>query len=184
MNEKISVREMHEEDIDLIIQYWLTADNVFLNKLGVDVNKVPAKDAWRKILSEQMTQSFEQKQSYCIIWLVDDKPVGHSNVNKIIFGEEAYMHLHIWYEDVRKKGSGLAFIKKTLPYFFENMQLKKLYCEPNALNTAPNKTLEKAEFQFVKNHVTTPGWLNFEQPVNLWELSYERFKDQSLTYLK
>ena len=171
MNENIlSVREMLKADIDLIIQYWLNADNIFLKKLGVDVNKMPSKDEWVKMLSEQLGKLYKEKQSYCIIWLADDKPVGHSNVNKIVFGEEAYMHLHIWNNDIRKKGFGTAFIKKTLPYFFKNLQLKKIYCEPNALNNGPNKTLEKAGFKFVKNHITTPGWLNFEQPVNLWEI--------------
>ena len=173
----LSVREIQENDIELIAKYFLSADSSFLIRLGVDINKVPNKEKWRKLLSEQLSQSYEEKKSYCIIWQVNDKPVGHSNVNKIIFGEEAYMHLHLWNADVRKKGAGPAFVKMTLPYYFKKLKLKKLYCEPNAFNTAPNKTLEKVGFQFVKTHVTTPGWLNFEQPVNLWELSYEIIKE-------
>lgn len=62
-----------------------------------------------------------------------------------------------------------------LPWFFKNLKLKKIYCEPYALIPAPNKTLEKVGFKFVKTYVTTPGRLNFEQPVYLWEITYERF---------
>lgn len=87
------------------------------------------------------------------------------------------MHLHIWNADVRKKGMGTELVKKTLLYFFRNLKLKRLFCEPNAFNIAPNKTLEKSGFIFVKNYVTIPGWLNFEQPVNLWELTYDDFKE-------
>lgn len=178
MSENIlSVREIQEKDIDHIVQYFLNADSAFLIKMGVDLKKVPPKDEWIKMLSDQLDQPYEEKKSYCIIWQVDDKPIGHSNVNKIIFGVEAYMHLHIWTVDVRKKGMGTGLVKKTLPYYFENLKLKKLYCEPNAFNAAPNKTLEKAGFQFVKKHITTPGWLNFEQPVNLWELSNGKFNE-------
>lgn len=178
MSENIlSVREIQEKDIDHIVQYFLNADSAFLIKMGVDLKKVPPKDEWIKMLSDQLDQPYEEKKSYCIIWQVDDKPIGHSNVNKIIFGVEAYMHLHIWTVDVRKKGMGTELVKKTLPYYFENLKLKKLYCEPNAFNVAPNKTLEKAGFQFVKKHITTPGWLNFEQPVNLWELSNDKFNE-------
>ena len=172
----LSVREIQENDIELIIEYWLCSDSEFLKGMGVDTNKIPARDEWIKMLSEQLSQPIEEKKSYCIIWQVDDKPVGHSNVNKIIFGEEAYMHLHLWNADTRKKGFGTAFIKMTLPWFFENLKLKKLYCEPYALNPAPNKTLEKIGFEFVKEYTTIPGWLNFEQQVNLWKLSYDRFK--------
>jgi RimJ/RimL family protein N-acetyltransferase len=144
--------------------------------MGVDLNKMPGRDEWKQMLTEQLSQSYEEKKSYCIIWQVDNKPVGHSNINKIIFGEEAYMHLHIWYPDIRKKSFGTTFIKMTLPWFFEKYKLKKLYCEPYALNPAPNKILEKVGFEFVKEYVTTPGWLNFEQPVKLWVMSYSRFK--------
>jgi RimJ/RimL family protein N-acetyltransferase len=106
---------------------------------------------------------------------MDGLPIGHSNINKIVFGEEAFMHLHLWRPDIRQQGMGRNLVMQTLPFFFENYQLKTLYCEPYALNLAPNKTLEKIGFIFVKQYVTTPGWLNFEQPVNLWEMSRARY---------
>ncbi len=85
------------------------------------------------------------------------------------------MHLHLWRSDIRQKGLGADFVKMTLPFFFENYELETLYSGPFSLNTAPNKTLEKIGFQFVKQHVTISGWLNFEQAVNLWELSRNRY---------
>jgi len=173
MKDILSVRELQRDDIDKIINYWMSSDDEFMKGMGVDIAKVPDEKSWREMLSEQLSQDYNEKGSYCIIWMVNDRPVGHSNVNKIVFGEDAYMHLHIWDPEVRKKGYGTEFIKKTLPYFFDNLQLKKLFCEPYALNPAPNKVLEKAGFRFVKNHVTTPGWLNFEQEVSLWEKKWE-----------
>ena len=85
------------------------------------------------------------------------------------------MHLHIWENGARKKGMGTALVKLGLPFFFKNLKLKKIYCEPYALNPAPNKVLEKAGFEFLKTYITTPGFLNFEQAVNLWQFTYERF---------
>lgn len=176
MNEILSVREIQEKYIESISDYFLNADEAFLINMGVDVNKLPNRNEWRNMLSIQLSQSYQEKNSYCIIWLVDDVAIGHSNVNKIIFGAEAYMHLHLWKPGARQKGLGTTLVKKTLPYFFNNLKLKKLYCEPNAFNTAPNKTLEKVGFDFIKTHVTTPGWLNFEQPVNLWEMSRDKYE--------
>jgi RimJ/RimL family protein N-acetyltransferase len=176
MNKDIlSVREMTAADIEPLTQYWLQADKEFLKAMGVDTGKMPDKETWIKMLSEQLSQPYLQKKSYCIIWLMDDKPIGHSNVNKIVFDEEAYMHLHLWNSLTRKKGLGVQLVKMTLPYYFKNLGLKKLYCEPYALNPAPHKTLEKVGFRFVKEYVTTPGWLNFEQPVKLWEMTYNMF---------
>ena len=171
----LSVREIQQQDIETITQYWLGAEKGFLEGMGVDVLKMPSREEWLQMLSKQLQQPYTEKQSYCIIWEIDGQSVGHSNVNKIKFGEEAYMHLHLWISGERQKGIGTAFVKMTLPYFFKNMQLKRLYCEPYALNPAPNKTLEKAGFHFLETLVTTPGWLNFEQPVNLWLMPRDRF---------
>jgi len=167
----LSVRELQKSDIPKIISYWLNSDPEFMKGMGVDLTKMPAEDSWTQMLEEQLHQDYKDKKSYCLIWEVDKEPIGHSNVNKIKFGHEAYMHLHIWYQEFWSKGLGVQFVKLGLPLFFKNMQLQKIYCEPYALNPAPNKTIEKAGFSFVKEYVTTPGWINFEQKVNLWELN-------------
>ncbi|TDH21444.1 N-acetyltransferase [Segetibacter sp. 3557_3] len=172
----LSVREIKETDIDTISSYWLESEGQFLHSLGVDLDKIPSREEWRIMLTEQLEQPYHLKQSYCLIWLLDQVPVGHSNVNKIVFGEQAYMHLHLWTDPVRRMGLGTNFIKMSLPYFFKNLQLQKLYCEPYALNPAPNKTLAKAGFGFVRQYTTTPGYINFEQPVSLWELTYNEFQ--------
>jgi RimJ/RimL family protein N-acetyltransferase len=171
----LSVREIQERDVESLVQYWLTADSAFLRGMGADPDKLPEKGPLTEMLSAQLGQSYQEKQAYCIIWLSDEKAIGHSNVNKIQYGSEAYMHLHLWNTDTRQKGMGTALVRMTLPYFFENLKLETLYCEPYAHNPAPNKTLEKIGFQFVKSYVTTPGWINFEQEVNRWELSKEQF---------
>jgi RimJ/RimL family protein N-acetyltransferase len=169
----LSVREIEEKDIPSIIQYWLGADTAFLQGMGVDVSKMLNKEQWNKMLTEQLNASYTKKKSYCIILELDNKAIGHCNVNKIKFGEEAYMHLHLWDKVLRKKGMGTSLVKMAIPYFFKNLELKKICCEPYALNPAPNKVLEKLGFTFVKKYRTTPGFLNFEQEVNLWKLSYE-----------
>lgn len=179
MNSNIlTVREIQISDIVLIARYWLTADPDFLTGMGVDLTKMPSENEWKKILSEQLSQNYKDKKSYCTIWQIDNRAVGHCNVNKIKYGNEAFMHLHSWSTENRKRGLGSRFVKMSLPFFFENLKLKKIYCEPFALNPAPNKTLEKAGFTFVKEYITIPGFLNFEQPVRLWELTCDQYAKQ------
>ncbi len=175
-HQQLSVRELQHSDIQLLINYWFGSHPDFLLSMGVDLKKMPAKEEFTQMLLDQLSAPAEQKTSYCIIWLLDNIPVGHSNTNPTSFGEEAKMHLHLWKRDERKKGLGTSFVKITLPYFFNNLQLQKLICEPYALNTAPNKTLEKLGFHFVKEYITIPGFINFEQPVNRWEMTHENFE--------
>ncbi|MDB5197629.1 MAG: hypothetical protein JWP88_2000 [Flaviaesturariibacter sp.] len=174
--EVLAVRPLQESDIDRIADYWLNAEPSFMQGMGVDLNKLPARPEWRAMLEEQISKPLPEKKSYCLIWLVDGDPVGHSNINKIIPGVEAYMHLHLWSSASRSKGLGVPLVKRTLPHFFQAYDLKRLYCEPYALNPAPNKTLEKLGFELVDSYTTTPGWINFEQPVNLWCLTHKQLQ--------
>ncbi|NQY07065.1 MAG: GNAT family N-acetyltransferase, partial [Flavobacteriaceae bacterium] len=120
---------------------------------------------------------YEKKESYALIWLVDNIPVGHSNVNKIVYGQEAYMHLHLWNQTTRKKGMGTELVKRSIPFYFKNLKLKELFCEPYAKNKAPNKTLEKVGFTFIKEHETIPGSLNSLQTVKRWRFSEEKLNE-------
>jgi RimJ/RimL family protein N-acetyltransferase len=172
----LSVREIEENDFKSIIDYFLKADKNFLLSLGVDISKLPTEEEWLKLLSTEYQKSIENKNFYYVIWLMNNKAVGHSNINKLIFGEEAYMHLHMWHTDKRQKGFGVEFIKMSLPYFFVNFKLKRLYCEPYALNNAPNKTLRKSEFDFIEQYETIPGWLNFHQAVNKWCMDFKKYQ--------
>jgi len=169
----LSVREMITSDIPHITDYWMSASDAFLTGMGVDLSKMPSAPQWHDMLQQQIGLPYREKQSYGLIWLLNGEPVGHTNINKIKFGEEAYMHLHLWKPELRKMGYGIRFVKLAIPYFFKNMELKKLYCEPYALNPAPNKAMEKLGFRFVREYVTTPGWLNFEQRVKLWVVDVE-----------
>jgi RimJ/RimL family protein N-acetyltransferase len=171
----LNVRELQEKDIDLLTNYWATADDNFLTGMGCDVKKMPTKEEFSEMLRKQLQTPIEQKRAYCIIWEENGLAIGHSNTNPTKFGEEATMHLHLWNSRTRKKGLGSQFVKLTLPLYFERLKLKKLICEPYALNPAPNKTLEKIGFELVKEYITTPGMLNFEQPVKRWELTRETF---------
>ena len=180
MKEKldISIREIQLKDIDLIADYWLKSDSDFLISMGVDLSKLPIRNELVEMLKAQVNSSIQDKKSYAFIWELNGRQIGHSNVNRIEFGEVATMHLHLWKSENRKKGIGTELVKMTLPFYFEKLEIKKLICEPYALNPSPNRTLEKIGFEFVKKYRTIPGTLNFEQEVNRWELTKDNFKRQ------
>jgi len=172
---KLSIRELKSEDLDSLISYWTGSDASFMKNMGVDMNKMPNESEWKTFLSKQLSQNYQEKESYCLIWLLNNQAIGHSNISKISYGEEAYMHLHLWNQNHRIKGLGAQFVKLGIPLFFKNMELKNLFCEPYALNPAPNKLLQKLGFQLFDQYTGIPGWLNFEQPVNKWLLTKENY---------
>ncbi|HEX8060076.1 MAG TPA: GNAT family N-acetyltransferase [Cyclobacteriaceae bacterium] len=171
----IAVREMKIKDAELIARYFLDATPDFLKNLGVDPAKLPALDQWVAMMTTDLAKPMEEKEFFYVIWLFDNKPIGHSNINKIVFGQEAYMHLHLWTADRRHKGIGTQLLRLSLPYYFRNFRLNELFCEPNSQLLAPNKTLEGLGFEFVKEYDTIPGWINFHQPVKRWRMTKNGF---------
>lgn len=171
---KIEVREFIDTDIEKIVDYFLNSDTNFLRGMGAEKSKLPNRHSWVKNLKLELTKPYSKKNNYYIIWLINNHSVGHSNINHIKFGETATMHLHLWKNEIQKSGLGLNFLKKTIPIYFEKLKLQKLICEPYAENIAPNKTLNKIGFNFIKTYKTIPGSINFIQKVNRYELTKEQ----------
>jgi RimJ/RimL family protein N-acetyltransferase len=170
MRERFEIRPLEISDIPLIADYWLTSEPAFLESMGVDLHKLPSREGLIAGLTAQLAKPIKERQTYALIWLANDKPIGHCNVNPFTYGEEATMHLHLWKSDNRQKGIGTELAFRSVVHFFKELKINRLISEPYALNLAPNKTLEKLQFKKVKTYRTIPGSLNFEQEVNRWEL--------------
>lgn len=175
---EVNVREIEEKDISHICDYWFESDHEYLHSLGVDVVKLPKREHLEQLILDQITRPYKVTEVYVLIWEYENKPIGHCNINSILYSKLAYIHFHIWKQAKRKKGIGTALVKKSLPFFFENFKLKNLYCAPYAHNPAPNKVLEKLGFEFLNQYVTTPGSINFEQEVKEWLLTREDYMKQ------
>ena len=80
------------------------------------------------------------------------------------------MHLHILNARHRGTGLGQECVRRTAALYMRLFELKRVFSEPNAFNVAPNRTLQRAGFRYVKTHMTVPGPLNYHQAVTRWVL--------------
>ncbi len=172
----LEVTEIQNHHIDSLLDYWYGASKADLERMGADITKLPKREEFHKKLAHQIPLPYDKKQAYALIWLLNDTAMGHCNIGDIQYGSSAFMHLHSWYPKNRLKGMGELLVKKSIPYFFNNFKLEKLYCQPYALNPAPNKTLKKLGFNFLKEYECTPGSINFHQKVHLYSLDKSSIK--------
>ena len=49
----LSVREIRETDFENIVDYFLKSDKDFLSGMGVDTCKLPQREEWLKLLSDE-----------------------------------------------------------------------------------------------------------------------------------
>ena len=166
----LDVRPMLPSEVGIVIDYFHSATEEFLETLGVDPTRLPEASRWRSSYEAECGRPLRKRERYYVAWLNDDVVVGFSGADKLAFGRQLNLHLHIVDDGERRSGMGTEFVRLTAQLYFETFEVERIYCEPNALNTAPNRTLQAAGFRYVKTHYTVPGPLNFHQPVTRWVL--------------
>jgi RimJ/RimL family protein N-acetyltransferase len=164
----LNVRPMTLPETELIIEYFHGATPEHLETMGVDPTRLPATAAWRERFRQNFALPIEQRPAFQTIWLDGERPIGLSTTDKIVFGEQANMHLHIIDADRRNSGAGAPCVRQSVDIYFETLKLKRLFCEPYAFNVAPNRTLQKTGFKYLKTYMTVPGPLNYHQAVTRW----------------
>jgi RimJ/RimL family protein N-acetyltransferase len=168
---RIQIRPFaNRRDYERMVDYFLNADEAVLEGMGVDPTKLPQRDAWvESAMIDHARAEGEKDRSY-LAWVYDGTLVGHSSINRIKVGEEAFIHMHLWTSGLRKAGLGTQFFQACAAEFMRQFRLKRLYAEPYAENPAPNRIVMKLGFRFVKRYRTIPGPINFEQDVNQYVL--------------
>jgi RimJ/RimL family protein N-acetyltransferase len=105
------------------------------------------------------------------VWLQNGQVVGFSSTDRIDFGNEAFMHLHVLEAKLRSSGLGTQFVRLSARAYFKALELQRLFCEPNAFNVAPNRTLQRAGFRYLFTHEAQPSSINFPQITTRWVLN-------------
>jgi RimJ/RimL family protein N-acetyltransferase len=162
------VREMELSEIDVRVDYFHNATDDHLRRLGVDRASLPSREAWRSSYAADRARPIRDRQSLALVWELDGKTVGFSSSDRIVFGVEAYMHLHVLEAEDRHKGLGTEFVKRSARPYFHVLELERLFCEPNAFNVAPNRAVQKAGFRYLFSHQAQPSPINFFQVTTRW----------------
>jgi RimJ/RimL family protein N-acetyltransferase len=169
--EDVEVRPFSSrEEYELMLDYFYESDDTFLRGMGVDRLRLPERDKWLRALLSDHEKPDTERDRFYLVWIFRGRRVGHSSVNKIAVGSEAFIHLHLWDSQLRRAGLGTELVRRSADFYFERFNLKKLICEPSAENPAPNRVLEKLGFAFIRRYRTTPGVIAYEQEVNRYEL--------------
>ena len=67
----------------------------------------------RQVLADHEVAD-DKKDRFYLAWIFNGRQIGHSSINKIKVGEEAYFHLHLWQADLRKAGLGTELCKRSI----------------------------------------------------------------------
>jgi RimJ/RimL family protein N-acetyltransferase len=166
----LSVRPMRLDEVAIRIDYFHDASDEYLRMLGVVREGLLSREAWRAFYEQDFTRPIAERANYLMAWERDGEIVGMSIADQYTFGDHAFMHLHILDPSRRHSGLGAEFVRLTAAHLFEVLALKRLYCQPNAFNIAPNRTLQRAGFRYEFTKELAPRPTDFLQPLTRWVL--------------
>ena len=115
---RLVVREMQLAEVGLRIDYFHDSSDEHLTKLGVDRASLPSKEGWRSSYTADYALPIEDRNGVALIWELDGRTVGFSSADRIVFGEEAFMHLHIVSPELRHQGFGANSCRNRLASTF------------------------------------------------------------------
>lgn len=157
-------------EVPFRIEYFHGASDEYLRSLGIDRRLLPSREEWLAFYAADFARPLPERQNYLLAWELDGRLVGFSAADHIRFGEEAFMHLHVVAPELRGRGIGTACVRRSAARYFADLCLQRLYCEPNAFNTAPNRTLQRAGFRYLFTHEAAPNAITFVQATTRWVL--------------
>jgi RimJ/RimL family protein N-acetyltransferase len=162
------VRPLRLDEVGLRIDYFHDASDEYLEMLGVDRTLLPSRADWLASYEEDFARPIAERETYNLAWERDGRLIGFSSTDKIDFGEQAFMHLHIVEAPNRRRGLGTEFVRRSVEEYFRTLELRRLFCQPNAYNVAPNRALQRAGFRYVFSAEMQPSTINFVQPITRW----------------
>src|SRR5216684_4098851 len=71
----LTVREMMNSEVDVIIEYFFKSTPEHLDMLGVDPTRLPTPENWRERFRQDYAQPIEQRARIAVIWLSSDQPI-------------------------------------------------------------------------------------------------------------
>jgi RimJ/RimL family protein N-acetyltransferase len=167
----LAVRSMDVHEAALVVDYFHGSSAEHLDLLGVDPSRLPDRETWLARYRAEYDKPVPERSVALVVWEDDGETVGFSTADKIVYGGQANMHLHVIDPDRRGRGIGTECVRRTAALYFETLAITHLFCQPNAFNVAPNRTLQSAGFRYVKTYMTVPGPLNYRQAVTRWVLT-------------
>src|SRR3979411_1816876 len=91
--DEIAVRPFSSRaEYELMLDYFYKADDAFLRRMGVDRLKLPQRDKWLDALLVDHEKLDKERDRFYLAWIFRGQPVGHSSINRVVPGTEAFIH--------------------------------------------------------------------------------------------
>ncbi|MBC7692839.1 MAG: GNAT family N-acetyltransferase [Methylotenera sp.] len=143
--EHISVRDLSEQDVPLMLDYWYRSPPGFVERMGVDLSKLPTEAEMARGTLQNITDNclLSTSKLHALAITCDGRTVGVHTLFPLIEGDHGIFHAHVWNPTFRNRGLGLRSYPKACQVFFERFDLKRILFKTPVQNIGAIRVKEK-----------------------------------------
>ena len=153
-----------------VITYFHSRSDAQLAVMGCARDCLPEMSVWRDDLFMQASLPVCERSIYYVGWYADRRLIGHANINDIVFGDRALLHMHMWDDGMTGRGYGPRLLTESLRHFFREFSLRQITCTPKADNPGPNGALRRLGIPIAQHYEARPGPMATDQMVNHYDI--------------
>ena len=144
-SDQILVRDLCNDDVPKILDYWFHSPPGFIESLGVDTSKMPTEEEMEKALHRKIHENqlleFSKLNALAIVY--KNQAIGFHSINPITEGEFGIFHAHIWSPEMRRRSVGLHSYPKACKVFMKRFNLQKILFKTPVQNIGAIRVKEK-----------------------------------------
>jgi len=161
-----ALRDLSEDDIEAVVNYWFTSSDDFLDFMGVDRTRLgTAEQTRQRFLSAIRTGDLDQK-TIALAIVLNGNLVGYTLLNRYAL-ETNYSHWHIIVPALRGAGISSALYPHRIKAYFDLVPIERLIHQTRTRNVAVNRMLDKYVPVAETCHVEQPDGVALPGEFNL-----------------
>jgi RimJ/RimL family protein N-acetyltransferase len=170
---QLSIRDLSESDIPLVLDYWFRSPPGFIESLGVDFKKMPQEQEMALNLIEKCRTNAKLPVSKlnALIITYQDQPIGMHTLFPLTEGDFGIFHAHIWKPEMRKRGLARYTYPRACLEFMNRFNLKRILFKTPVQNSGAIKVKEKLGIRAIGNEVIGFGIIKDGTVATVYELT-------------
>ncbi len=90
-----TIRPLIGDELAQVVDYFMFLSPEDDARMGSDRKNFPTRKKWVQILIDDTQKPLQERQFYYLGLFLGDTAIGHTGINKINIGNEAYIHFHL-----------------------------------------------------------------------------------------
>jgi len=169
----IALRDLSEEDVPLVLDYWFRSPPGFIAAMGVDLSKLPQEAQMEKNLTERCRENKKLPSSklHALAIVYEGEAVGVHTLHPIEEGDFGIFHAHIWKPELRRRGLCLHTYPRACRVFIQRFDLKRILFKTPIQNTGAIRVKEKLGIRYIGEEIIGFSIIKDGTPAKVFELT-------------